>query len=266
MKWVCPYPGPSTDSSSLRSRPTSCSRSVASRAREQPVLVGPVVDHDGVGQLLATGRELDLASTAVGVAHRALDQALLLEPVDPLRDGARGHHRGGRQVTGAEPVRRTRATQRGEYVEVAVAESRGREDGAQLALEQVGEPVQASDDRHRSGVELGPLPGPLGHDAVDGVLLAGHELILPSTETKLSSVETNRLSTILVTAVAPVAWGSTYIVTESVLPPGRPSSPPRCGPSPSACCCSHGVAGCRRATGGGRRSCWGCATSPPSSR
>jgi probable blue pigment (indigoidine) exporter len=35
-------------------------------------------------------------------------------------------------------------------------------------------------------------------------------------------VETNRLSTILVTAVAPVAWGSTYIVTESVLPPGRP--------------------------------------------
>jgi len=41
-------------------------------------------------------------------------------------------------------------------------------------------------------------------------------------ETKLSSVETNRLTTILVTAVAPVAWGSTYIATESVLPPGRP--------------------------------------------
>jgi len=41
-------------------------------------------------------------------------------------------------------------------------------------------------------------------------------------ETKLSSVETNRLTTILVTAVAPVAWGTTYIVTESVLPPGRP--------------------------------------------
>jgi probable blue pigment (indigoidine) exporter len=41
-------------------------------------------------------------------------------------------------------------------------------------------------------------------------------------ETKLSSMESNRLGTVLVTAVAPIAWGSTYIVTESVLPPGRP--------------------------------------------
>ena len=38
----------------------------------------------------------------------------------------------------------------------------------------------------------------------------------------MSSVETNRWSTLLVTAVAPVAWGSTYLVTEQFLPPDRP--------------------------------------------
>jgi probable blue pigment (indigoidine) exporter len=47
-------------------------------------------------------------------------------------------------------------------------------------------------------------------------------LILPSKETKISSVETNHWSTPFVTAVAPIAWGSTYIVTEQFLPPDRP--------------------------------------------
>ena len=35
-------------------------------------------------------------------------------------------------------------------------------------------------------------------------------------------METNRLTDVLITAVAPVAWGSTYVVTESLLPPDRP--------------------------------------------
>ena len=35
-------------------------------------------------------------------------------------------------------------------------------------------------------------------------------------------METNRLGTLLLTAVAPVAWGSTYVVTETLLPPDRP--------------------------------------------
>jgi probable blue pigment (indigoidine) exporter len=45
-------------------------------------------------------------------------------------------------------------------------------------------------------------------------------------ESIISSVETNSqgytVGTILITAVAPVAWGSTYIVTENFLPPDRP--------------------------------------------
>ncbi|MGZ4447023.1 MAG: EamA family transporter [Nocardioides sp.] len=38
----------------------------------------------------------------------------------------------------------------------------------------------------------------------------------------MSSVETISVRTALVTAVAPVAWGSTYLVTEQLLPPDRP--------------------------------------------
>jgi probable blue pigment (indigoidine) exporter len=47
-------------------------------------------------------------------------------------------------------------------------------------------------------------------------------LILPSAETNISSVETTHWSTPLLTAVAPIAWGSTYLVTEQFLPPDRP--------------------------------------------
>jgi probable blue pigment (indigoidine) exporter len=43
-------------------------------------------------------------------------------------------------------------------------------------------------------------------------------------ETKLVSMETRSagIRTVLLTAVAPAAWGSTYIVTENFLPPDRP--------------------------------------------
>ena len=47
---------------------------------------------------------------------------------------------------------------------------------------------------------------------------------IPSLEVILSSMEEKRVGPglILLTAVAPVAWGSTYIVTEHFLPPDRP--------------------------------------------
>jgi probable blue pigment (indigoidine) exporter len=38
----------------------------------------------------------------------------------------------------------------------------------------------------------------------------------------MSSVETIRLRILLLTAVAPAAWGTTYVVTEQLLPPDRP--------------------------------------------
>ncbi|MEO6509364.1 MAG: EamA family transporter [Nocardioides sp.] len=47
-------------------------------------------------------------------------------------------------------------------------------------------------------------------------------MILSSMEGILLSMEDTSIRTLLVTAVAPVAWGTTYIVTESFLPPDRP--------------------------------------------
>jgi probable blue pigment (indigoidine) exporter len=49
-------------------------------------------------------------------------------------------------------------------------------------------------------------------------------LIIPSREDILSSVETNSLQirALLLTAVAPTAWGTTYVVTANLLPPDRP--------------------------------------------
>jgi probable blue pigment (indigoidine) exporter len=47
-------------------------------------------------------------------------------------------------------------------------------------------------------------------------------LIVSSTEGILLSVEDTSIRTLLITAVAPVAWGTTYLVTETFLPPDRP--------------------------------------------
>ena len=47
-------------------------------------------------------------------------------------------------------------------------------------------------------------------------------LIISSVEGILVSVEDTSLRTLLITAVAPIAWGTTYIVTENFLPPDRP--------------------------------------------
>jgi probable blue pigment (indigoidine) exporter len=47
-------------------------------------------------------------------------------------------------------------------------------------------------------------------------------LIISSKEGILLSVEGISIRTLLITAVAPVAWGTTYIVTETFLPPDRP--------------------------------------------
>src|SRR4029078_11444405 len=80
-----------------------------------------------------------------------------------------------------------------------------------------------ADDQHRPHVQVGTLVGPLLGDAVHGVrLLLGHALTISSQEGTLVSMEDTPLRTLLVTAVAPIAWGTTYIVTESFLPPDRP--------------------------------------------
>ena len=48
---------------------------------------------------------------------------------------------------------------------------------------------------------------------------------------------TNRSSDLLLTSAAPAIWGSTYVVTTLMLPPGIPRPWPCCARCPPACCC-----------------------------
>jgi probable blue pigment (indigoidine) exporter len=78
-----------------------------------------------------------------------------------------------------------------------------------------GEAVQPADHTLRPHVDVGPFPRPRPLDARDVVFsLLGHG-------TTIASVEAN-FRWVLVTAVAPVAWGSTYFVTHRYLPPDYP--------------------------------------------
>lgn len=47
------------------------------------------------------------------------------------------------------------------------------------------------------------------------------------------------LPAILLTALAPISWGTTYAVTTEFLPPDRPSSPVCCAPCPPGSSCSR---------------------------
>jgi probable blue pigment (indigoidine) exporter len=49
-----------------------------------------------------------------------------------------------------------------------------------------------------------------------------HDFTISSWEAIIVSVETNPWRALLLTAVAPAAWGTTYLVTERFLPPDRP--------------------------------------------
>jgi probable blue pigment (indigoidine) exporter len=49
-----------------------------------------------------------------------------------------------------------------------------------------------------------------------------HDFTISSPEGILVSVETNSWRALLLTAFAPAAWGTTYLVTERLLPPDRP--------------------------------------------
>src|SRR3954466_510451 len=90
----------------------------------------------------------------------------------------------------------------------------------QLAFEQREEPVQPTDQADRRGVEVGTLPGPLLQDRVHVVRL--HVFTISSSEGILVSMETTSWRAVLITAFAPAAWGTTYLVTERLLPPDRP--------------------------------------------
>ena len=71
-------------------------------------------------------------------------------------------------------------------------------------------------------VEVRPRLAPLRHHPADVIEIARHGRNIPSGEILCLPWKQIRLRLALLTAVAPAAWGSTYLVTETFLPPDRP--------------------------------------------
>lgn len=128
-----------------------------------------------VDEVAAGPRESDDAAATVTVGDAALDQTGSLEPVEPLRHGTRGHHRLLHQLAGSQLVRGTRASQRGEDVEVALPEPVRVVDPHELGGQRERHPVEAADDEDRARVELGPLRRPLVDDMLHVVWGPLHE-------------------------------------------------------------------------------------------
>ena len=109
---------------------------------------------------------------------RPRDEAGRLEAVEPFGHAAGGHHGVLGELARRQLERRSGATQRGEHVELALAEAVLAVDGDELGAQAVGEPVEAADDALRRRVEVGTLAAPLGLDAVDPIFT--HAGIVPS--------------------------------------------------------------------------------------
>src|SRR5262249_54275642 len=142
------------------------------------------------------------------------------EPIDALGDRGGGDHGRRPELAGSQLVWSARPAQRYQDVEVAVPQSCLREDPPQLDVQDVAEPVQAADQADRGRRQAGALPRPLRQDSVHVIRL--HGFTISSREGNISSVETTSWRALALAAFAPAAWGTTYLVTERLLPPDRP--------------------------------------------
>lgn len=121
------------------------------------------------------------------------------------------------EVAGSAFERIPRAPQSREHVELALAEPVLSIDLDELLGQFRSQAVQPTNDADGARVEIGALASPFVEDAVDMV----HGYIISSSEASMSSMET-KWRWMLVTAIAPVAWGSTYVVTHELLPAEHP--------------------------------------------
>jgi len=187
------------------------------------VLVGEV-RCDGAVDELDSGRcQTHEAAAAIVRGIRPQHEPALAQPVDPFGQPARRHHRVIGQFAGRQLERRSRTPQRGQQVELGLTETELRIHVGDLGRESQSKTVDATDHPLRRRVEVGSLATPLllnEVNVVEGeVDVIRHASTIPSVEGTLSSVEDKSRRWMLITAIAPIAWGSTYFVTRHLLPP-----------------------------------------------
>ena len=234
----------------MRSRAASVSRSSLVQHREQPLLVGQVIDDGAVDDLEAGRREPHEQGAAIVRVGLPRHEAGLLEAVEAGGHRARRDHQRAVQLRRRHAVRRPAAAQRRQHVEAARLQAVLGEHLVEPALQAHRGARDAADDADRRRVEVGPGLAPRGHDAVDDVGWragrSGHGPMVAAGATRLDSelleverslgllsrcrdirdrgispaMSDDRLA--LQTAIAPVAWGTTYIALSELLPPDRP--------------------------------------------
>lgn len=183
----------------------------------------------------------------------ARDQPRTLEAVDAFAHCTRRDHGVLRELAGGPFEGFTGAAQGSQHVELPLGEAVLAIDDRDLVCQERRESMQAPEDSLRRNVEVRALAFPLGLDAGNvvvaviavlapgsvvahstplapsaflGVIARGtrfhtHAFTIPSREAILTSME-DKWRWVLITAVAPIAWGSTYFVTKQLLPADSP--------------------------------------------
>ena len=149
----------SSAASRVRSLSGSSARNVCSASISAVKAPSTVALPSGVSRTSTPRR-----SCGVG---QPLDQAARGQPVDPVGHRPAGHQGLAQQAAGGELVRRPRAAQRREHVELPRLDLRGRERVAAGQVEVSAEPADPAEDLDRGEVEVGPLARPCLDQLVD---------------------------------------------------------------------------------------------------
>lgn len=205
---------------------------------EDRAFVAHVFGERPVDQVAAGIGQCDHPRPAVSGRRAAGDQAAAFQPIDAFGHRAGGHHREGGQLAGRPFVRRPGAAKRGQHIEFALAQAVSPINQTEPLGQQRAQPVQPPDHALRTNIQVGPLSPPFGLNAGDMVqagtgtlvgILVGiltHRTMIASSEGNIVSMEANSDAATfrwaLVTAIAPIAWGTNYFVTAEFLPADHP--------------------------------------------
>lgn len=142
--------------------------------REQTLLVLQVRCVGLVDRLSTGFGQCDQPAAPVVLVSASSDASRGFESVEPLRDCARGHHRLLCELAGGQLEWWPGAAKRGEDIEFALAQIVVAIAVDELDPERIRDSVEARDDPHGSGVDLGAFDAPLGLNSVDVIRFVGH--------------------------------------------------------------------------------------------
>lgn len=130
----------------------------------------------GVNRLPAGVGQLDKDAAPIIRVILPDDKASPGEPVNPIGHRSRGDERFPEQLTRRQPVRRARATQRGQNVELPRLQTMSVEGISPEPIQVASQPANPGQHLHRRNIDVWTLAPPRLHDGVDLVtsLVAGH--------------------------------------------------------------------------------------------